>query len=330
MLTLLLSYDDVLSVLSMKDMIDAVEEGYISYNRGKVVQPDVVSIEEEKNNGETDIKSCYNEENETVSIKIASGFWDNPNNYHISTMQGTIVMLDGRNGLPICVMDGSLITNYRTGAAGAISCKYLARKNSKTVAVIGAGGQARMQIYALKEVMPIETVKVFSPVEDELQRYKDDIEENTGLEVIICSTASEAIKGADIAISTTPTKDFWVKKEDVKAGLHIVAVGADMAGKNEWDPSIFSGAKVVTDSTMQCISRGETRNAVVNAIISEDDIYGEIGEIVEGDKSGRTSDDEITIFDTTGMGVQDNVAAVSIYRLARKKGIGEYFDFKSK
>ena len=330
MLTLLLSYDDVFSVLSMEDMIGAVEEGYISYNRGKVAQPDVGSIEEEHNNGETDIKSCYNEENETVSVKIASGFWDNPQNYHISTMQGTIVMIDGRNGLPICVMDGSLITNYRTGAAGAISCKYLARKDSETVAVIGAGGQARMQIYALNEVLPIKKVRVFSPVEAELQRYKDDVEKNTNLEVILCSTASEAMEGADIAISTTPAKEFWVKKEDVKKGMHIVAVGADMAGKNEWDPEIFKDAKVVVDSVIQCVSRGETRNAIVNGIIKEEEIHGEIGEIIEGQKNGRSNDDEITIFDTTGMGVQDNVAAVSIYSLARKNGIGEYFDFKSK
>ena len=330
MLTLILSYEDVLSVLSMKDVIQAVEEGYISYNRGKVSQPDVVSIEEEKNNGETDIKSCYNEENDVVSVKIASGFWDNPKKFNISTMQGTIVMLDGKNGLPVCVMDGSLITNYRTGAAGAISCKYLARNDSEIVAVIGAGGQARMQIYALNEVLPIKKVRVFSPVEAELQRYKDDVEKNTNLEVILCSTASEAMEGADIAISTTPAKEFWVNKEDVKKGMHIVAVGADMAGKNEWDPSIFAGAKVVTDSTMQCISRGETRNAVVNGIISEDDIYGEIGDIVEGNKLGRTSDDEITIFDTTGMGIQDNVTAVKIYELAKEKGIGMNFDFKSK
>ncbi|MBK5253410.1 MAG: ornithine cyclodeaminase family protein [Peptostreptococcaceae bacterium] len=330
MKTLLLSYEDVLKVLSMKDVIEAVEGGYVSYNRGKVSQPDVVTVEEKNNNGETDIKSCYNEENDMVSIKIASGYWDNPKKYDISTMQGTIVILDGQNGLPVCVMDGSLITNYRTGAAGAISCKYLARKNSETVAVIGAGSQARMQIYALAELMPIKTVKVFSPKVEELEDYKADVEEKTGLEVIMCASVASAMKNADIAISTTPTKIYWVDKERVKDGLHIVAVGADMQGKNEWDPEIFIGSKIVVDSAKQCLSRGEIRNAVINGLILEDDIHAEIGEIIEGQKAGRISDNEITIFDTTGMGIQDNVTAVKIFELAKEKNIGTYFDFESK
>jgi ornithine cyclodeaminase/alanine dehydrogenase-like protein (mu-crystallin family) len=227
-------------------------------------------------------------------------------------------------------MDGALITNYRTGAAGAISCKYLARKNSETVAVIGAGGQARMQIYALAELMKIKTIRVFSPKVEELEKYKVDVEEKTGIEVIMCASVAAAMKNADIAISTTPTKNYWVDKGLVKDGLHIVAVGADMAGKIEWDPEIFVGSKIVADSVQQCVSRGETRNAVVNGLIVEDDIHAEIGEIIEGQKAGRINDTEVTIFDTTGMGIQDNVTAVKIFELAKGKNIGTYFDFESK
>lgn len=135
------------------------------------------------------------------------------------------------------------------------------------------------------------------------------------------------MEDADIAISTTPSKEFLVNSSLVKPGMHIVAVGADMAGKNEWDPQIFRGAKVVGDSIAQCVSRGEMRNAIVAKVIAEDDIYGEIGEILAGKKAGRESAEEITIFDTTGMGIQDNVTAMRVYEIAKEKGLGQWFEF---
>lgn len=309
MKTLLLSIKDVKEALSMKEVIRAVEEGYITYNAKKVQQPDIVSMEMPENNGETDIKSCYNELNENISVKIASGFYNNGKINDLPTMIGTILLFDGKNGAPLCIMDGSLITGIRTGAAGAISSKLLARKDSKTVAVFGAGGQARMQIHALCEVMNIEEVRVYSERQEELVKYKEDIEENTKAKVILCNAPEKAMKEVDIAISTTPSKEYYIDKSLVKPGMHIIAVGADMAGKNEWDPEVFKGAKIVNDSIAQCISRGETRNAIVSGVIKETDIYAEIGQLLVGEKPSRESDDEITIFDTTGMGIQDNVTA---------------------
>lgn len=327
MKTLLLSLKDVESVLSMEEVIDAVEQGYIAYNAGKVEQPDIVSIEVPKNNGETDIKSCYNEMNEIISVKIASGFYDNGKKNDLPTMIGTILLYDGKDGSPLCIMDGSLITGIRTGAAGAISSKLLARKNSKKVAVFGGGGQARMQIYGLTKVMDIDEIRVYSEYKGELPKYKEDVKKNTGVKVIICDNVKDAMEGIDIAISTTPSKKYLVDKSLVKPGMHIVAVGADMAGKNEWDPEIFKDAKVVNDSIMQCTTRGETRNALVAGVIKEGDIYGEIGQLLAGEKPLRESDDEITIFDTTGMGIQDNVTAVKVYEIAKAKGLGDYFEF---
>jgi len=327
MKTLLLSIKDVKELLSIKEVIAAVEEGYLTYNAGKVQQPDIVSMEMPENNGETDIKSCYNELNERISVKIASGFYNNGKINNLPTMIGTILLFDGENGAPLCIMDGSLITGVRTGAAGAISSKLLARKGSKIVAVFGAGGQARMQIYALCQVMNIQEVRVYSEYQEELSQYKKDIEENTGVKVILCDSQEKTMQDADIVISTTPSKKFFIDKSLVKPGMHIVAVGADMAGKSEWDPEVFKGAKIVNDSIAQCISRGETRNAIVSGIIKETDIYAEIGQLLAGEKPLRESDDEITIFDTTGMGIQDNVTAVMVYEMAKKKGLGKYFEF---
>lgn len=327
MKTLLLSMKDVKEALSIKEVISAVEEGYLAYHAGQVQQPDIVSMEMPDNNGETDIKSCYNKLNESISVKIASGFYNNGKMNDLPTMIGTILLFDGKTGAPLCVMDGSLITGIRTGAAGAISSRLLARKDSKIVAVFGGGGQARMQIYALCQVMDIQEVRAYSENQKELVKYKEDVEENTKVKVILCDSSQEAMKAADIAISTTPSKKYFVNQSLVKPGMHIVAVGADMAGKNEWDPEIFRGAKVVNDSIAQCVSRGETRNAILAGVMKETDIYAEIGQLLAGEKPLRESDDEITIFDTTGMGIQDNVTAMRVYEIAKKNGLGKYFEF---
>lgn len=133
MKTLLLSMDNVKELLSMKEVIDAVKEGYLAFEQGKVQQPDIVSMEMAKYDGEMDIKSCYSKLSQRVSIKVASGFYSNGVQNTLPTMISTIQIFDARNGAPLCMMDGSLITNIRTGAAGAISAEYLARKNAKTV-----------------------------------------------------------------------------------------------------------------------------------------------------------------------------------------------------
>ena len=325
--TLLLSQQDVQASLSIPEVIRAVEAGYRAFHAGHVQQPDIVSLEIPAHSGETDIKSCYNPANETISVKIASGFYENSRSHHLPNMIGTVLLLDGRTGAPVCIMDGGLITGIRTGAAGAISCRLLARKDARTVAMIGGGGQARMQIRCLAATMDIRTVQVFSPYPDELPRYREDIERETGLTVVLCDTPEQAMRGADIAISTTPSTHALVRHSLVEPGTHIVAVGADMAGKNEWDPEVFRGAKVVTDSTAQCVARGETRNAILAGVITREDIYAEIGGLLSGEKPLRENDREITIFDTTGMGIQDNVTAVRVYELAREKGLGQSFRF---
>lgn len=281
MKTLLLSANDVARALSIKDLIPTIEDGYIAHWRGQVQQPDIVSVEVPQHHGETDVKACYNGCNELISVKVVSSFFQNGKN-GLPTMMGTILLLDGLTGYPLCIMDGGLITGIRTGVAGAISAKLLARKNSQTVAVLGGGGQARAQIYALCQVMDIQTVQVFSPYPAELPQYKIDVEQRTGVTVLCCDTVSEAMKHADIAISTTPSHEFLVDQSLVKPGLHIIAVGADMPGKNEWDPKIFTHAKIVNDSIAQCVSRGETRNAIVQGLISEQDIHGEIGALLHG------------------------------------------------
>lgn len=163
MKTLLLSMADIQKVLDIKEVIASVKEGYLAFQQGKVQQPDIVSMEMEAYNGETDIKSCCDEISGRISVKIASGFYNNGKTNNLPSMIATIQLFDGTNGAPLCIMDGGLITGIRTGAAGAISAEYLARRDASTVCVIGGGGQARMQVYGLSKVRSIKKIQVFSP-----------------------------------------------------------------------------------------------------------------------------------------------------------------------
>jgi alanine dehydrogenase len=327
MKTLILTKEEVGSLLNMKDAIHSVEQAYRIYAQNQLEQPPIMSIDVPEHLGELDIKACYSKVDETISIKSASGYWNNVRDHSIPNLLATIILLDGKTGFPLCIMDGSLITGYRTGAAGGLSAKILARGDSKKVALIGAGNQARMQIKAIVEVMTVDVVNVWSPLKEEMQTYKKDVEADLKLTVHICETPKEAVQDADIIVTVTPGKNAIVQDGWVKDGAHIIAVGADMAGKQEIDTKLFKRAKIFVDSLSQCLERGETRNAVISGDILPESIHAELGEVILGTKAGRSSAQELTIFDTTGMGIQDNTLSTMLYKKAVELGIGTTIDF---
>lgn len=319
----LLTKNEVGKLINMKDTIEAVRKAFMAFNKGLVSQPPIVSVEIPEFKGEVDVKAGYFSEEEFICVKTASGFFDNPKLYGLPSGMALISLFDSKTGFPVCVMDGSMVTDYRTGAAGGVSAACLARKDSSTVGVIGTGQQAIMQVKALKEVLPIRKVMVYGRNKTAALEYKKEMEVELQMEVIVCEGAEQAVRGSDIVVTTTPGRKPIVKAAWVRPGTHIIAIGADMEGKQELDPEIFIGAKIVVDSISQCILRGDTQNPIKAGLISKDDIHGEIGEILLGYKSGRCSEDEITIFDSTGMSIQDITTAAGIYRKAKKEGIGK-------
>lgn len=240
---------------------------------------------------------------------------------------GTILLFDAKSCALICIMDGSLITGLRTGAAGAVSVKALARKNARTIASIGTGNQARMQIRAINEILKIEEIYAWDSTYETSSKYKADIEREFGIPVTVASSKKEAVERADILITTTRGKGSLVEAEWVKPGTHIVAIGTDQRGKQELDPELFRNAKIIVDSLSQCTEKGETWHPLDKNIITKDDIHGEIGEVLLGRKPGRESDAEITIFDSTGMAIQDNTTANKIYQNAIANNVGTFFPF---
>ncbi|MBB4574174.1 ornithine cyclodeaminase family protein [Rhizobium lentis] len=328
MQTLLLNKEDVGRLICMRDVIAAVEEAYKAFNSDQVVQPDYIGIHLPSPRGEVDFKLGYNKANEVISMKASSGgFIDNPAAHGVPSGMGTILLFDARSCALTCVMDGSLITGLRTGAAGAVSVKALARKDARKVASIGTGNQARMQIRAINEIMAIEEIHAWDSHPETLARYKADIDSEFGISVVTANSKRAAVEQADILVTTTRGKGSVVEADWVKAGTHIVAIGTDQRGKQELDPEIFRNAKVVVDSMAQCVEKGETWHPLDRNIIARNDIHGEIGEILLGRKPGRENDDEVTIFDSTGMAIQDNVTANRIYRNAIDRGAGTFFEF---
>ncbi|WAJ39300.1 ornithine cyclodeaminase family protein [Pseudomonas sp. GOM7] len=328
MKTLLLNKAEVGSLITMQEVIGTVEEAYKAFSAGQVVQPDYIGIHLSAPRGEIDFKVGYCTSNEIISMKASSGgFLDNPSTHGVPNGMGSVLLFDARSCALICVMDGSLLTGLRTGASGAVSVKALARANATKVTCIGTGNQARMQIRAISLVRPIEVIHAWSRTPETRERFKADIEGELGIPVILADSKKEAVEQADILITTTRGKGPLVQASWVKPGTHIVAIGTDMKGKQEFEPEIFRHAKIVNDSIAQCIDKGETWHALNERVIGLDDIHGELGEILLGTKPGRQSDEEITLFDSTGMAIQDNTTAEKIYRNALEKQIGTFFGF---
>ncbi|MFC4548564.1 ornithine cyclodeaminase family protein [Paenactinomyces guangxiensis] len=323
----MLTKPEIEQLLSMESVISAVEEAYSLFSMNKVKLAPVVSIEVENHHGEMDIKSGYDQSSEIIGVKLAVGYWNNPEKYGLPSGLATIVLLDGRNGIPLAIMDGGLITDLRTGAAGAVSAKYLARTNSKKVAVLGTGTQARMQILALSCIFDIGEIRIWGRNKEKVQDYIVEMKEKVKTKLIPSDTPKECVQGADIIITTTPSKSPLIEKSWIDKGSHLICIGTDMPGKQEIDPEIFSGATIVVDSLSQCRERGEIQHALQTGLITEQDIYAEMGDIILGKKPWRNSSEEITIFDSTGLSIQDVSVAKMVLKMAKDRKIGKSIQF---
>ncbi|MFX1263151.1 MAG: ornithine cyclodeaminase family protein, partial [Promethearchaeota archaeon] len=301
----------------MGKTIQAVREAYIAFAKGRVQLAPVAHLDVKQYNGEVDIKPGYVEDFGIIGTKIASGYYDN-HKLGLPPGVAVIVLMDLKTSMPIAIMDGTYITAYRTGAAGAVAADVLARKNSKRVGVVGTGTQGRMQIIALRELLKIEEVRAWDIVGDAAERYAKEMTESFGIEVNAFSNVENVVRDADIVVTVTPSREALVKSDWIGEGVHINAIGADGPGKQELDPKIVANAdKIVVDSLVQCRRIGEIQHALAQNLITENNVHAEIGQILIGDKSGRESDKEITMFDSTGLAAQDIAAGYVVYKEAK-------------
>jgi alanine dehydrogenase len=242
--------------------------------------------------------------------------------FNLPAVMATIILSDPRTGFPLCIMDGTHITNLRTGASGAIAAKYLARKDSSVVGLVGCGVQARTQLQAMNELFKIKKVYIWGNRIAYVKKFLKDMQ-FLGLDMQITGNISNCVKEADIVVTTTPVRKPILKSKWIKEGAHINAIGADAPGKEELEVSLLKRAKIVVDDWRQASHSGEINVPVSRGLISRKDIYAALGEIVAGTKIGRVNPKEITIFDSTGLAIQDIAMAHFVYRKACRKKIGK-------
>ncbi len=239
-----------------------------------------------------------------------------------------VVLAEPKTGFPLAIMDGTHLTKMRTGAAGGVAAKYLAVKNPRKIAMIGAGTQARTQLQALTTIYKtIEHVNVYDINPDAAAGYVNEMKKlHPNINFSVKSTVKEAVNDADIITTTTPSKKPVVMNEWINEGVHFNCIGADAPGKQELDPAILKRAKIVVDDYEQALHSGEINIPVSQGILTRDDIYGELGEIVAGLKKGRERENEITVFTSTGLAIQDAVTANLVYRKALQMKRGKMLD----
>ncbi len=304
----------------------AVEAAFKMHAEGKAATPKVLGIH--VLNGGFHIKAgVMNLDQEYFVTKTNANFPDNQKSNGLPTIQGVVVVCDANNGKLLAVMDSIELTIVRTGAATGVAAKYLSRPNAKVAMICGCGNQGRVSIKALMQVRPLEKVFVYDIERSRAHTFAQELSEELGISILPVDEVRTAARQSDIIVTCTPSKKYFLHKEDVSPGTFIAAVGADSDEKQELQPELLTVGKLVTDLTEQCATFGEFHHALEKGIMTPANVHGQLGEIIAGQKSGRTSDEEIIVFDSTGMALQDVAAAAIVYENAIANGIGLEFNF---
>ena len=309
------------------EAISAVAEGFSRLAAGEATLPPILRVDVPEHKGEVDVKTAYIHGLDSFAIKIASGFFEN---YRLGlpTGSGMMVVINARTGFPEAVLlDNGYLTDVRTAAAGALAARHLARKKIDTAGVIGSGVQARYQMKGLKQVRDFRRLMVWSPTPEHVDRYVAEMAPALGVEVVKTENAESVVRNSDIVVTTTPSHRPYFEAEWLRPGLHITAMGSDSEDKQELHAKVLGHAGLlVCDRKSQCFRLGELHHALEESIVSHDDDIVELGELTSGRRTGRSNDEQITVCDLTGVGVQDTAIALLAYRKAMEKGLGLQID----
>ena len=315
--TLVIGYNDISDLLEISMVIDAVEDAFRAFYQGDAKMPSKVYLDLPEFSG--DFRAMPARLGDYATLKWVNS---HPLNKKHPTVMAVVILNDCKTGFPLALMDGTLLTMYRTGAAAGVASKYMARKDSSTLGLAGCGVQAHTQLLAISHVFDLDQIRI-----SDISRAKVEEFVETFPTYNIEPTSLEEVSACDIISTTTPVRDPIIAREWIREGVHINAVGADAPGKEELDPRIIRDARVVVDEIEQASNGGEINVPLKSGVITSDHIWAELGEVVAGKKAGRINDDEITVFDSTGLGIQDAACAELIYNLAKKRGRGTWMEF---
>jgi ornithine cyclodeaminase/alanine dehydrogenase len=312
---LYLSERDVERILKIGEVVEVVEEAFRALYHGRVILPLRTRVSSRRDGGDILSMPCIIEDFNLYTNKIVSVY---PKNIEkeLPTIHAVIVAVDSSNGVPLGLIEAGYLTALRTGAVSGVATKYLSRKDVEVLAIIGCGFQARTQAMGVSEVREIEKIYAYDIVAERAEKFASEMSRKLGLEVEVVNTAREAVEKADVICTATTSNTPVLRREWLKPGVHINAIGAYTPDMREIDTETIINAKVVVDLKEAALSEaGDIIIPIREGRYSEDRVYAELGEIVSGAKPGRTSDEEITVFKSVGLALQDNAA---VYALIKK------------
>ena len=322
-MTLVLNSSEIKKCVQLNgQLIPIIEDAFKSLALGKTTMPPILRLDIEKYHGESDVKAAYIDGLDSYAIKVASGFFNNPN-LGLPSSNGLMILLDSKTGmLKSVLLDKGYLTDVRTAIAGAIAAKHLSNPDATKAGIIGAGIQAKLQLEALTLVRNIDTAFIWARNSEKVNQLINEVSK-LNINFQICSSTEEVVKHSEIVVTTTPSKSFLIKNEWLKKGLHITAMGSDAEQKNELDPLIIKKCdQYIPDSLSQTRILGELHHAIDKNIILPSENFNELGDIILDSNLGRKNKEDITVCDLTGTGVQDTAIARQTYEIAMNLKLG--------
>jgi alanine dehydrogenase len=319
-LLFVLSRQDLATLMPFGEYVDAVAGAFRMQAEGHAVLPPPMHVPTEGGGfhvkaGRLPIGSGY------AAFKVNGNLPNNRTAHGLPTIQGAILLFDASTGSPVALLDSIEITLKRTGAATAVAARYLARPESRVATIFGCGAQGRIQLAALRHELNIRQVFLVDTNAAAAEAFAAEVARE-GLDVDVPAKPRHAARASDVIVTCTSAYVPFLGPADVRSGTFIAAIGADNPEKSEIDPELMARARVVTDLTVQCSYMGDLNHAIRAGTMQIADVHAELGELVAGRKPGRTESHEITLFDGSGVGIQDVAASARAYELARQRDAG--------
>ena len=320
-MTLLLTRSDIADLLPIEVCIEAVEHAFRLHGEGRAEPPGILGIHAHGGGfhikaGILDLGRRY------FAAKTNGNFPGNPERFGLPTIQGVVLLADADQGSPLALMDSAEITALRTGAATAVAAKYLSRPDAAVATVCGCGLQGRVQLRSLAAVRPLTRAYAIDRDPARAAAFAREMSAALGFEVSAGTDLAAAARASDICVTCTPSKEPILGLGDAAPGTFIAAVGADNEDKQELDPALMASCAIVVDVVEQAATIGDLHHALAAGAVTTADVRAELGQVVAGIRLGRRSKDEVVIFDSTGMALQDVAAAAAVYERAVRAGRG--------
>lgn len=324
-MTLILNRDCVISVLQMKDCIDAMEGAFSELSNGTAVLPLRIGIPAP--DGVSLYMPAYLKKMNALAVKVVSVYKNNPQKYQLPTTIGKVLVQNPDTGEVICIMDGGYLTAMRTGAVSGLATKFLARQAPNQVAgIFGAGVQAQMQLWGISEARKLSRAIVYDAVPEAAQKFAQSMGKKLNLEIVVAQDPQELLV-ADIFCTATSSPTPIFDGSRIKPGAHINGIGSHSPGARELDTAIIKRSLLIGDSREACLNEaGDIIIPIKEGAITADHIHADLGEIVTRKKPARTSDSQITVFKSVGLAIQDVAAARLVFEKAKAAGLGVEVD----